>query len=222
MPVKYVGFDIPDEFVVGYGLDYAERYRDLPYVGRAAARGLRPRSWYVHVRGRTRRACGAGRGRRPRGTVRGPRLVVQEGRGSRPAVDEPQALHPRPFPLHHARPAGPCSLLSAEPARRRGLRAHRHRARRSPPLQDGQVASDDERQRRRCSTRSSRSSVNASTTARSSRRLPHRPGLRRDRRGADRAPTSATTSRSTSRACSSRCSSRSCRSSSSWVCSSSS
>jgi len=30
---KYVGFDIPSEFVVGYGLDYAERYRGLPYVG---------------------------------------------------------------------------------------------------------------------------------------------------------------------------------------------
>lgn len=30
---KYVGFDIPDEFVVGYGLDYAEKYRNLPYVG---------------------------------------------------------------------------------------------------------------------------------------------------------------------------------------------
>ncbi|MEZ2122735.1 MULTISPECIES: hypoxanthine phosphoribosyltransferase [unclassified Corynebacterium] len=29
-----IGFDIPNEFVVGYGLDYAERYRDLPYVGR--------------------------------------------------------------------------------------------------------------------------------------------------------------------------------------------
>jgi hypoxanthine phosphoribosyltransferase len=28
-----VGFDIPNEFVVGYGLDYAERYRDLPYIG---------------------------------------------------------------------------------------------------------------------------------------------------------------------------------------------
>ena len=31
--VDYVGFDIPDEFVVGYGLDYAERYRNLPYIG---------------------------------------------------------------------------------------------------------------------------------------------------------------------------------------------
>ncbi len=31
--VKDVGFDIPDEFVVGYGLDYDERYRDLPYIG---------------------------------------------------------------------------------------------------------------------------------------------------------------------------------------------
>ena len=30
---RYVGFDVPDEFVVGYGLDYAERYRNLPYVG---------------------------------------------------------------------------------------------------------------------------------------------------------------------------------------------
>ena len=34
VPVKYVGFDIPNEFVVGYGLDYGERYRDLPYIGR--------------------------------------------------------------------------------------------------------------------------------------------------------------------------------------------
>jgi hypoxanthine phosphoribosyltransferase len=31
--VKYVGFDLPNEFVVGYGLDYRERYRELPYVG---------------------------------------------------------------------------------------------------------------------------------------------------------------------------------------------
>ncbi|PRZ43162.1 hypoxanthine phosphoribosyltransferase [Antricoccus suffuscus] len=31
--VKYLGFDIPNEFVVGYGLDYAERYRDLRYIG---------------------------------------------------------------------------------------------------------------------------------------------------------------------------------------------
>ncbi|MBE5958118.1 MAG: hypoxanthine phosphoribosyltransferase [Lachnospiraceae bacterium] len=31
--VKYTCFDIPDEFVVGYGLDYDQKYRDLPYVG---------------------------------------------------------------------------------------------------------------------------------------------------------------------------------------------
>jgi hypoxanthine phosphoribosyltransferase len=31
--ITYIGFDIPNEFVVGYGLDYAERYRDLPYIG---------------------------------------------------------------------------------------------------------------------------------------------------------------------------------------------
>jgi hypoxanthine phosphoribosyltransferase len=33
VPVKYIGFDIPNEFVVGYGLDFAERYRELPYIG---------------------------------------------------------------------------------------------------------------------------------------------------------------------------------------------
>jgi len=31
--VKYLGFDVPDYFLVGYGLDYAEKYRNLPYVG---------------------------------------------------------------------------------------------------------------------------------------------------------------------------------------------
>jgi hypoxanthine phosphoribosyltransferase len=33
VPVEYVGFTIADRFVVGYGLDYAEQYRDLPYIG---------------------------------------------------------------------------------------------------------------------------------------------------------------------------------------------
>ncbi|GGP03623.1 hypoxanthine phosphoribosyltransferase [Nonomuraea glycinis] len=36
MEVKYVGFDIPNEFVIGYGLDYAERYRNLPFIGTLA------------------------------------------------------------------------------------------------------------------------------------------------------------------------------------------
>lgn len=31
--VDYTGFDIPDEFVVGYGLDYDQKYRNLPYIG---------------------------------------------------------------------------------------------------------------------------------------------------------------------------------------------
>ena len=42
--VEYVGFDIPNEFVVGYGLDYAERYRDLPYIGR-----LRPSVYEIQA-----------------------------------------------------------------------------------------------------------------------------------------------------------------------------
>ncbi|MBN2795049.1 MAG: hypoxanthine phosphoribosyltransferase [Clostridia bacterium] len=32
-PVDYIGFKVPDEFIVGYGIDYAERYRNLPYIG---------------------------------------------------------------------------------------------------------------------------------------------------------------------------------------------
>ena len=33
LDVDYTGFEIPDEFVVGYGLDYAQKYRNLPYIG---------------------------------------------------------------------------------------------------------------------------------------------------------------------------------------------
>lgn len=36
VPVRYTGFDIGNEFVIGYGLDYAERYRNLPFIGTLA------------------------------------------------------------------------------------------------------------------------------------------------------------------------------------------
>ena len=36
MKAKWVGFEIPDEFVVGYGIDYAQRNRNLPYIGEGA------------------------------------------------------------------------------------------------------------------------------------------------------------------------------------------
>jgi hypoxanthine phosphoribosyltransferase len=32
-PMKYIGFEIPDAFVIGYGLDYNQRFRNLPYMG---------------------------------------------------------------------------------------------------------------------------------------------------------------------------------------------
>jgi hypoxanthine phosphoribosyltransferase len=37
VPIRYVGFEIPNEFVIGYGLDYQQRYRALPYVAAMAA-----------------------------------------------------------------------------------------------------------------------------------------------------------------------------------------
>lgn len=33
IPMRYVGFEVPNEFVIGYGLDYAEKFRNLPYIG---------------------------------------------------------------------------------------------------------------------------------------------------------------------------------------------
>lgn len=40
VPLKYKGFELPDRFVVGYGLDYRERYRNLPFVGLLSPQAL--------------------------------------------------------------------------------------------------------------------------------------------------------------------------------------
>jgi hypoxanthine phosphoribosyltransferase len=40
IPVRYKGFDLPDRFVVGYGLDHREKYRNLPFVGLLKADAL--------------------------------------------------------------------------------------------------------------------------------------------------------------------------------------
>jgi hypoxanthine phosphoribosyltransferase len=42
VPVEYIGFEIPDRFVVGYGLDFAERFRHLPYIAALSAEELTP------------------------------------------------------------------------------------------------------------------------------------------------------------------------------------
>ncbi len=42
VPVRYVGFDIPNEFVIGYGLDYDQRYRNVPFVGTLASHVYAP------------------------------------------------------------------------------------------------------------------------------------------------------------------------------------
>ena len=41
LPIRYVGFEIPNRFVVGYGLDLDQRYRNLPYVAAVEERSSR-------------------------------------------------------------------------------------------------------------------------------------------------------------------------------------
>ena len=41
----FVGFSIPDKFVIGYGLDFAERYRNLPFIGVLTAHAQNPKTW---------------------------------------------------------------------------------------------------------------------------------------------------------------------------------
>ena len=47
LPIRYVGFEIPNRFAIGYGLDHAERFRNLPYVA-VLSRGKRAKRGPLH------------------------------------------------------------------------------------------------------------------------------------------------------------------------------
>lgn len=60
----YVGFDIPNEFVIGYGLDYNERYRNLPFVGVLTDEAIRRLAPMAQARESTSQNAEPGRGKR--------------------------------------------------------------------------------------------------------------------------------------------------------------
>jgi hypoxanthine phosphoribosyltransferase len=64
VPIDYVGFEIPDEFVVGYGLDYRQMYRNLPFVATLKAEEAEDASW--KKRKPTRARAGARKKKRPK------------------------------------------------------------------------------------------------------------------------------------------------------------
>ena len=88
LPIRYIGFEVPDRFLVGYGLDHRERYRNLPYLGALPEEGRRRAAVSA---GEPRRTVALGGGRAHRGTLgaaegvaaglqRGPATRTQEER----------------------------------------------------------------------------------------------------------------------------------------------
>ncbi len=108
--VRYVGFEIPNEFVVGYGLDYAERYRNLPFVGTlaphvyGATERRRPAGaswamppWANRATGSTGRTC----------NFQGNPLPTWREQGHAPYAHEHQEPHPRSRPVDRPRRGHP-------------------------------------------------------------------------------------------------------------------
>jgi hypoxanthine phosphoribosyltransferase len=86
--VAYTGFEVPDEFVVGYGLDYAERYRNLPFIGTLAPEAL------------------LARGTTPGAPERGDQSPRPPLKGTTPGAPERGDQSPRP-PLRGTTPGAP-------------------------------------------------------------------------------------------------------------------
>ena len=146
LDIRYTGFEIPNEFVVGYGLDYAERFRNLPYIAtlRPEAYGGGVASTPARPAGRapSRRLAGAtiGNGLRARPAPGPCHLRPPRGAPAEPARESPSQGRPHAHAVDradHRRVHARASRCSA--ARRRG-HAH-HVASSAPRWPQGEIRS---------------------------------------------------------------------------------
>ena len=197
VPVRYVGFEIPNRFVIGYGLDFAERYRNLPYVAVLHADLIPPRALSSCRTPRNpRNQVITGEGDR--------RLGAEEGRCYPPTTDRESLLPQRTFPAHHHRRA---RLSGESDAAARALRAAEGHVLAADRKGEGRARSTTS-----SSTRRGSRSPRTSSRAARSRSTTRRRSPRRSSRTCSSARTSSSTRRARARRRGGRSSSASSRS----------